>query len=266
MTYKPKIGIIGVGFVGGAVAQGFSLHADVKMYDRFKSGFDPLHVTVNESDFLFVCVPTPTIDEGQDLTIIRGALDSITSMARKPKVIIIKSTILPGTTRQFSRAYPSHHFITNPEFLTERNARLDFINSSRIIIGWDSYESNILANVIRMYRARFSHTPIYTMSWEGAELTKYMSNGFFAMKVSFMNEMFNLAKHFGVPWKGLVDVFLADGRIGNSHVDVPGHDGKYGYGGTCFPKDVKALIRLAQEIDRSVLTLEAADKVNDKVR
>jgi len=264
MTYRPNIGVIGMGFVGGAVAQGFGLHANVKAYDKFHDAYDSLDHTVNGSDFLFICVPTPTTSEGQDLSAIHDALASINKVAVKSKIILIKSTALPGTTRQLSDKYPDHQFVYNPEFLTERNARLDFINTCRIVLGHN--DTVMLRNVVAMYRARFRYTPIYLTSWEGAEMVKYMANGFLAMKVSFMNEMFDLAGILNVDWDTLVKMFLAEGVIGNSHTDVPGHDGKRGYGGSCFPKDVKAFIKLGQKLGQEMTMMKAADEANGRVR
>jgi UDPglucose 6-dehydrogenase len=262
---KYKIGIIGCGFVGSAVAYGFSLHSEIRIYDKFQITPDTLEETVNGSDFLFVCVPTPMDDDGkQDLTAVCDALESIDGVANSKKIIILKSTILPGTTRGLAEKFTNHNLIFNPEFLTERTAKLDFINTARIVLGGDDEES--LNKVETLYKNRFVHTPIYKTTWEGAELVKYMANCFFALKVSYLNEIYDIAEKLGIKYDDLKKMFLADGRIGNSHADVPGHDGDRGFGGKCFIKDINALVQWADKNNFELNTLKAAIKTNKRVR
>jgi UDPglucose 6-dehydrogenase len=261
---KPQMGIIGFGFLGSALLHGFVLHADIKIYDKYNNIYDSLDDTVNSSDFIFIGVPTPMKDNGQqDLSSIYDAVDSVVSVAKKRKIIVLRSTIIPGTTRFCADKYPGHDFVFSPEFLTERQAKLDFINSARIILGG---EKKITKKVEEVFRVRFSHTPIYHTTWEAAEVVKYMSNAFFAVKIAFLNEIYDIAENIGVPYGDLRDMWLADCRIGNSHTDIPGHDGQRGYGGKCFPKDVQAFIKWAAENDLELDTCRAAEKVNLRVR
>jgi UDPglucose 6-dehydrogenase len=261
---RPKIGIIGFGFLGRAMVHGFILHADIKIYDKYDNTYDSLEETVNDSDFIFVGVPTPMLDDGsQDLSNMDDAVDGIVRTAKSRKSIVLRSTAIPGTTRAYAAKYPDHDFVFCPEFLTERAAKLDFINASRFILGGDK---KITARLEEMYRVRFTHTPIYHTTWEGAELAKYMANCFFAVKVSFLNEMYDISENIGVSYEELKNMWLADYRIGNSHTDVPGHDGLRGYGGKCFPKDVKAVIRWAEDNNLHLDICKAADEVNDRVR
>jgi len=262
---KPKIGLIGFGFVGSAISHGFVLHADIKIYDKYSNFYDSLDKTVNKSDFLFLCLPTPMNPDGsQDLSSLTGVLDEINGVAYSQKIIIIKSTIVPGTTRSFANKYKNHTFIFNPEFLTERSAKLDFINTARIIIGGE--DTVALEKFEAVYRLRFPHTPIFQTTWEGAEAVKYMANIFFSIKISFLNEMYDIAKKIGVPYEELRNMWLADFRIGNSHTDVPGFDSHRGYGGKCFPKDINAFIKWADKNDLDVDMARAAEKVNTRVR
>lgn len=262
---RKKIGIVGFGFIGRAIAHGFALHADIKMYDKYDDSYFSIEETVNDSEFIFLCVPTPMKESGeQDLSDILNAISDITRVANEQKIIIIKSTVVPGTARKVADHFPEHFFVSNPEFLTERTYKLDFINTSRIIIGGD--ETEVLDKAEEMYRTRFTHTPIYKTTWEGAEVVKYMANCFFALKVSYLNEMYEIAEKIGVPYNELRDMFLSDYRIGNSHVDVPGHDGLRGFGGKCFPKDMKAFIKWGEENNSNLLTLRAAEMVNRRVR
>lgn len=261
-----KIGVIGCGFVGKAVAAGFSLHVDsVKMYDKYNQDYDSLEETVKESDLIFLCVPTPTnSDWTQDLSELDTAIECIVGLADTPKKIIIKSTVLPGTTRNYARKYIGHSFIFNPEFLSARIARFDFINPSRIILGG---EPGTLGTVAGLYYHRFGDgVPIFLVEWEEAELVKYTANTFFAMKIAFFNEIYDIAQYLNVPYTHLKDMVLTDGKIANSHCDVPGHDGKRGYGGTCFPKDVKAFLRWAGQHKQELQILHSVNMVNDKIR
>ena len=264
MDNKFKIGIIGFGFLGHALAHGFALHADIKIYDKYDNQYDTLDDTVNSSDFIFVGVPTPMNENGtQDLSSIYDAVKSVVDVANSRKIIILKSTIIPGTTRKCAKKYRKHGFVFNPEFLTERASKLDFINSARIILGGKKKDTT---KVEKLYRERFTHTPIYKTTWEAAEVVKYMSNSFFAVKISFLNEMYEVAKHIGVPYEDLRDMWLADQRIGNSHTDVPGHDGQRGYGGKCFPKDVPAFINWGADKGLVLNMCRAAERVNARVR
>lgn len=260
----PKFGIIGFGFLGRALAHGFSLHADIKIYDKYDDTYDTLYDTVNESDYIFIGVPTPMHDNGeQDLSYINDAVFNVNKAAIKSKIIVLRSTIIPKTTRRIANEYPRHRFVFFPEFLTERSAKLDFINASRIIFGG---EEGTTSELVDIFRNRFPHTPIYQTTWEAAEMVKYMSNCFFAVKISYLNEMWKVAEKLNVPYDQLKQMWLADWRIGNSHTDVPGHDGHFGYGGKCFPKDVKAFIKWCENKGVPVDMCKAADEVNERVR
>ena len=264
MEKKPKMGIIGFGFLGSALLHGFVLHADIKIYDKYDNIYDSLDDTVNSSDFILIGVPTPMKDNGQqDLSNIYDAVESVVKVAKKRKIIVLRSTIIPGTTRTCAYDNSDHDFVFCPEFLTERQAKLDFINSARIILGGDK---EITKKVEKVFRVRFKHTPIYHTTWEGAEVVKYMSNAFFAVKIAFLNEIYDVAKNIGVSYEDLRDMWLADCRIGNSHTDIPGHDGQRGYGGKCFPKDVQAFIKWAEDYEMELDMCRAAEKVNSRVR
>lgn len=262
-----NVGIIGFGFLGRAFVHGFSLHANIKIYDKYDNTYDSLEDTVNSSKFIMVGVPTPMREDGsQDTSNIKDAVKDIVSVAKERKIIVLRSTIIPGTTRNYAEKYPGHDFLFHPEFLTERSAKLDFINAARIIIGHQEDNNEAAKNLEDLYRFRFSHIPIYLTTWEAAEVVKYMCNSFFAVKISFLNEIYDVANHIGVSYNDLKNMFLADSRIGNSHTDVPGHDDLRGYGGKCFPKDIQAFIKWAESEDLKLDMCAAADKVNERVR
>tara|TARA_R100000664_G_scaffold23986_1_gene33613 strand:+ start:455 stop:1303 length:849 start_codon:yes stop_codon:yes gene_type:complete len=263
-----SIGIVGNGFVGSAVAGGFVLHANVMIYDK-----DPLRCTntlqevLDQCEYIFVGVPTPmhSVENGEiDLTILDNVMREINDLnTSSNNIIIIKSTVIPGTTETYVKRFPNLNIVFNPEFLTERTARLDFINTARIVIGG---EPHLCDRVEDLYRDRFIATPIIKTDAESAEFIKYMCNCFFATKVAFMNEMYQMAQQHTLDWNTVMAGFLSDGRIGNSHTDVPGHDGDLGFGGKCFPKDINAFIKYFEENNVQPTLLKAAWAKNLEVR
>ena len=263
-----KIGIVGNGFVGSAILHGFILHADdILIYDKDpKRSTHSMKELVNNSDVIFVCVPTPMFESGEcDLSIVKSVTEELSSYDEiDKKVVVIKSTVVPGTVEALAKEYPRMNFVFNPEFLTERKARLDFINTSRIVLG--SNKALACDIVERLYRMRFPYTKIIKTDFGTAQLIKYMANCFFATKVSFMNEMHQICQAIEGDWGTAVEGFITDGRIGNSHIDVPGHDGDFGFGGKCFPKDINAMIKRAEELGIDPTVMKAAWEKNKEVR
>jgi UDPglucose 6-dehydrogenase len=154
--------------------------------------------------------------------------------------------------------------VFNPEFLTERSAKFDFINQARFILGG---EPEYTSKVAELFSIRFGEsTPTIQTSFETAEFIKYMNNCYFATKVSFMNEMRLIADKSDVDWDVAVDGFVRDGRIGHSHLSVPGPDGKFGFGGSCFPKDIQAMMSHARSIGVEPNVLSGTWKTNLDVR
>ena len=266
-----KIGIVGNGFVGSSVAFGFSAQtgcdADVRIYDKDETkATHSLDEVVNESDFIFVSVPTPSNKNGSiNLDIVYNVFNEIHDVnLRDDNIFLLRSTVTPGTTRKLQIGFHDLNIVFNPEFLTERSAKFDFINQSRFIIGGD--ESNTY-KVAQLYRWRFGKTtPVIETNYETAELIKYMNNCFFATKVSFLNEMYQIAEKCGADWDEAVEGFVRDGRIGHSHMNVPGPDGKFGFGGSCFPKDIQAMIHFADSLGIDANVLMGAWDTNLKVR
>ena len=275
MKLSQKIGIVGRGFVGSAVEFGFSPNvgcdAEVKVFDvNPNRSLNTLEETVQSSDFIFLSVPTPSNQDGSiNIDILDDALNSIQMVSDKENAILIRSTITPGTTRKLQNKYNDLNLLFNPEFLTERSAKFDFINQSRFIIGNSGKTLNryYSENLAELFRNRFGESiSILETNYETAEMIKYMNNTFFATKISFLNEMKLLADKCGVVWEDAVDGFIRDGRIGHSHMNVPGHDGKFGFGGSCFPKDVQAMISFGDEHEVNMEVLKGVWNTNLKVR
>lgn len=268
MTNSFNIGVIGYGFLGSAVVHGFSLYTNIKIYDKYKPGFDTIEDTVSNSEFLFFCLPSPMFEDdgSQDLSVLEGAIEDVYKHVQpnSNKIAVIKSTVLPGTNRAFQAKYPNLKFVSNPEFLTARNNKIDFICASRNILGG---EIDPVSRVEELYRHRFGNSmPIYKTTWETAELVKYSANCFFAVKVSYFNFIYDLCQKLGVNYEDVKDMVLADGRIGRSHCDVPGHDGDRGFSGSCFPKDINAFIDFGKQNGVDPEILEATWNQNLRIR
>lgn len=257
---KYTVGIIGNGFVGESQAFAFSPTTDIRIYD-----IDPLRAThtleeAQDSDFTFVCVPTPMRKDGsQDISYIEAVFDR----AVEGTIYIIKSTILPGTTQQLQEKYPNLSIVFSPEFLTERTAKLDMLTQARIIFGGDL---ELTKEVEKLFAQRFMNRHFIHTDTTTAELIKYMNNTFFATKVSIMNEFKRLADALDADWDKALYGFAADHRIGDSHLHVPGPDGRMGYGGTCFPKDVNAIVTLGRELGVPLNAIEGGWQTNLEVR
>ena len=276
MKLKQKIGVVGNGFVGGAVRYGFSPNvgcdAEVRVYDiNPNKSTHTLEETVNESDFIFLPVPPPANNDGSiNIDILDSALNDINEVHDgKENAILIRSTVIPGTTWALQKKYQRLNLLFNPEFLTERSANFDFINQSRFIIGHSGKSLNMLIaeSFTDLIRDRFGEcVAVLETSYETAELIKYMNNCFFATKISFMNEMYQIAEKIDANWEEVVSGFVSDGRIGHSHLNVPGHDGKYGFGGSCFPKDIQAMIEFAEMFGLNPTVLKGTWEKNLEVR
>tara|TARA_A100001515_G_scaffold138046_2_gene131274 strand:- start:1936 stop:2814 length:879 start_codon:yes stop_codon:yes gene_type:complete len=268
---KPNIGIIGNGFVGSAIAHGFSLWAKVRIYDKNqKISTHSIRDVVEKSEIIFVCVPTPMDVSNKnkiDLTILDSVMKEIynynDNYAQNSGVVVIKSTVTPGTTKKYENLYPSMRIVFNPEFLSERTAKLDFNNPSRIILGgnWKAIEP-----VEKLYRNRFPHVPIIHTDSESAEFTKYACNCFYAAKISIMNEFYQVASKQNLDWNAIVGGMLTSGWINPMHTLVPGTDGNYGFGGKCFPKDINAFINYFTDCGVQPEMMTAAWKKNIEVR
>tara|TARA_A100001515_G_C4576992_1_gene211706 strand:+ start:229 stop:1098 length:870 start_codon:yes stop_codon:yes gene_type:complete len=273
-----RLGIIGNGFVGNAIAHAFIPYMEVKIYDVDKEkSYNTFDDVVNHSDVVFVSVPTPMNKEGViDLSIVESVFANINREYNTNRsdaaVFVLKSTVVPGTTRSLKQKYPNLSIVFNPEFLTERHARFDFLNQSRIVLGFEEDVSvgevnTTVEKMKKLYDLRFSSNNFITTNYETAEMIKYFNNLFFAVKVSFMNEMKLVAEKLQtINWDKAVRGFVSDGRVGDSHLQVPGPDGKLGFGGSCFPKDINAFITFADSVGLDLSVLKAAWETNLKVR
>tara|TARA_B100002019_G_C21272705_1_gene603318 strand:- start:4909 stop:5739 length:831 start_codon:yes stop_codon:yes gene_type:complete len=262
MDYNRKIGIIGQGFVGNAVYQKFKKYFDILTFDTdsklANSTYEELTLLC---DVIFLCLPTPMNDDGScHINIVE---DELNKLNKGKYIVVIKSTVPPGTVEKWNKEFKNLKIVFNPEFLTERNAVDDFNNQNRIILGGPRPATTKLKQI---YSKVFPNAHIIKTGSTHAEMVKYFTNCFLALKVSFANEMFEITENLNLDYDKVVEYATLDKRLGKSHWAVPGPDGDFGYGGHCFPKDVKALIKLAEHLGIHPKMLNATDSKNEDVR
>lgn len=275
-----KIGIIGLGIVGTAVYEGMKHACEIETYDNARdSSTESLSELFEKVDGpLFVCVPTPMRvntdirnQEGScDVSIVENVISELNDIVGRTigepaehAPIIIKSTIPPGTTERMNSLYKNVRVVFNPEFLTETNAIEDFKNQKRIIIGGPH---GAATQVKRLYQAAYPTVPTTKTSSTIAEMVKYFTNCFLAVKVAFANEMNQLCNSLEIDYDKVIEYATQDTRLGSSHWAVPGPDGHFGFGGKCLAKDLNALIHKAQEIKVKPEVMKAAWNKNLEVR
>lgn len=290
-----SIGIIGKGFVGTAVFEGMKHAFDVLCYDKTKGrehwrddlqggkqallfsdvSEDPIiHIVKNVDGPIFVCVPTPMKKDGAcDTSIVDSVVHKINDVAttlfkvghfvhNKP-VVCIKSTVVPGTAARLNDECEHIHVCFNPEFLREASYIEDFKNQDRIIIGGPHAGTKILK---QMYQIAYPDVPVTKTHSTIAEMVKYVTNCFLSVKVGFANEVDQLCQKLDIDYDKVIEYATKDNRLGNSHWSVPGPDGKKGFGGSCFPKDLNSLMSLACELEIKANTMLGAWNTNLEVR
>lgn len=270
MDDKIRLGFVGAGFVGGATIRAFSGYFPISVYDKGK-GIGDLRSVCQNSDVIFVSVPTPMRKDGScDTRIVIEVAEEINryikTLGRGDDGIevVIRSTVPPDFMGELWQILSHVNLLFVPEFLTARTADLDFINSSRFIIGsLEPENSEHWMKTVAVLRERFPRTRITTMSYAEASLVKLGTNNFFAVKLSYFNELYKTAQNNGADPDVVIQEILQDGRIGRSHFQVPGHDGDFGWGGMCFAKDNRSFSIISAPNNKMV---DAAWEVNNEVR
>lgn len=256
------IGVIGCGVVGTAVADFFFDHGVdvIKCDPKFGHGEDRYKELDERCSLVFVCVPTPTVNGKQDQTILHEVFRLIQKHL-KDVVICLKSTVTPGTCTNLVAQYQVS-LVHNPEFLTAKSPYEDFKNQDAIILSGPIPYVN---QVLELYSKVLPHCPLLTSTrYEETELAKYMHNCFLATKVVFMNQYYQACEKLGVSYDGVKRMAVAQNRIGHTHMTVPGADG-FGYGGMCFPKDMKALGAWSEEHNMGLELIQQADWFNEQL-
>tara|TARA_B100001057_G_scaffold439464_1_gene472668 strand:- start:2487 stop:3305 length:819 start_codon:yes stop_codon:yes gene_type:complete len=238
-----KLGIIGKGFVGSAVANGFDRDVEQFVVDPLINDNTIIDLVNYDPPLLFICVPTPQQKSHNDVdvSIVRSVLKELMSLNYKG-ICVIKSTITPDHLTKMKKDFAhSLKIVYNPEFLTEANSNDDFLNPNMQILGgkWKDCETVEKAYI---RNSSVKRVPTFKVDLITASLIKYSINSWLATKVTWFNELYQLHKSSGSHsnWSQFIDMVTCDPRIGDSHMQIPGPDNKYGYGGHCFPKDTKA--------------------------
>ena len=261
-----RIGIIGHGYVGQAVAEAHKYSDEILIKDP-KYPDSVSYTDLVGCDAIYVCVPSPcvdpTLEDGRcDSSILEQVLKELLFvLINKPIPIICKTTAPPSVYVRLQKEYPN--IVHVPEFLRASNNIIDYQNTEYWPVGGDSYWCTQAKEVIRRGRsygpndANYVNMPIQT-----AALYKYMMNSYLAMKVTFMNEFKQLADAEGASWNDIQYLIKLDTRIGQTHTNVPGADGQYGWGGACFPKDVAAIITEAIDKGLDFELLQRVESIN----
>lgn len=260
-----KIGIVGLGFVGGAINSAmdeYSQDTDLILVDPFK-GYTNTVADLKDCTGVFICVPSPQGEDGHcDTSIMENVLAQLKAIDYHG-VIISKCTAPPNVYEQLNDVYPN--LVHAPEFLVAARAVSDYINGEFAIIGGkvNAYVKEA-ERIIRLSQRQLKEVQYCSIG--EASLAKYTINCFMSTKVIFMNELKQLADAMGLDYNIVVQMVKMDDRIGKSHMQVPGPDGGLGFGGACFPKDTSAMLKYAEQYNVQLNVLDAAVKKNTILR
>jgi nucleotide sugar dehydrogenase len=239
-----RIGIVGYGIVGRSVHHVFAdFCQQVTVYDKFQDTA-PLEEAVLGSDVVFICVPTPCDFSAQsiDLGIMDEVIGQVAELDPGERIIAIKSTVVPGTTATYADRHPELSLAMVPEFLREATYLQDAEKPDRVAVG--SNQADVAERLCALYRKRFPYIPVIPMKAMEAELLKYMSNCFLAMKVMFGNVFRDYAQAARANYQRVKGALTVDPRIPDDHLDVTE---ARGFGGKCLPKDLNAMIGWAEQ-------------------
>ncbi len=250
-----KVAVIGAGWVGSTLIRYFESNGHRVIVRDPPKG---LNGPVEEADVCFVCVPTPFGPDGFDDSFVFGSVKAIPGS----KTVVIKSTVLPGTTDKIQAANPQHRILFNPEFLRERAADDDFRRPDRQILGARQCDYEIAETVLGILPRSPCDAIIGTRE---AEMVKYFGNCYLAARITFGNQIYDLCKASGIDYETVKRLAESDRRIGPGYFEVD-CDGYRGYGGTCFPKDMRALVQFGDAIGASQELLLTCEQINNRLR
>jgi UDPglucose 6-dehydrogenase len=262
--------IIGNGFVGQATKILKTNDTKMLVYDIDPSKCEPAGLQLKDladCDIIFISVPTPMNKDGRNyLGIVESVVDNLKKVVDLRRThLVIRSTVLAGTSDRLGCYFM-------PEFLTEKNWDYDFRNCEKWIFGLlgketdEDFQNKINKIFQNAYlQGNIKYNDVSFVRNAEAEMIKYFRNTFLSLKVSFCNEIYDLCQKKGINYENVRELATLDKRICASHSSVPGHDGKRGFGGTCFPKDTTALLKDFEDSGVDSYLLKAAIERNNKV-
>lgn len=247
---KYRIGIIGIGIVGRALESYFRKR-EFQVFSFDKPKKIGTVVELNNANLIWIAVPTPrAFDDRCDVSIVFEAVEYLEG----PKIVIVKSTVPPGTTDKLQAKFPKHKFFHNPEFLTEITSETDFFCPSHQILGWTPQSKYLGQEILKTLPQAINSV---LMPASAAEMFKYVRNSFLAVKNAFFNQVFDLCQAYNVDYEFIRRCAEADPWIGAQHLEI-WHKGKRGFNGRCLPKDTEAFLKLAQDKRECLSVLFAA--------
>ena len=263
-----KIGIVGLGFVGGAMYESFKmLGVNVIGYDKYKNGGIGKMEDLLGCDILFSALPTVYSGELKEYN--KKPMEEICEylmLKNYSGLLVIKSTVEPGTCEEFSERY-GLKILHNPEFLTARTAFNDFHNQKHVVIGkTDKVMEKEMDKIVDFYRKYYKEVKISLCSSKESESMKIFCNCFYAVKVQFFNELYLMCQSCGMSYNKIREMMLMNGWINPMHTEVPGPDGKMSYGGLCFPKDTNALNEMMMKLGVPNGVLKAVIEERNEMR
>jgi len=265
-----KIGIIGNGFVGKATSLLECSDVNIIVYDINPKLCNPIGTTLNDivlCELIFISVPTPMNKDGScHLDILHSVIDEINNIKPVDELLIINLCTVPiGSSNKINCFFM-------PEFLTEKNYKHDFINNPDWIFGLKGKAIDVLfIEKIKLlinlsYKNKcINYNKIHFITNNEAEMVKLFKNNFLATKIAFCNEIYQFTKALDINYETIRELSTRDPRISSSHTNVPGHDGKLGYGGTCFPKDTNNLLYQMNEKKIKSYVIKSVVDRNEKV-
>ena len=242
-----RLGIVGHGFVGSAVEYAFTNPlVDIKIVDpKYGTTIDDL--LDYDAHCVFVCAPTPMSENHTvDASIVEDAVLKL--MNHTNSLVVVKSTITPDVIDRLYNSMTdeaSNRFVYNPEFLTEKSAQEQFVDAKFHVVGGSDDATNELMQIYDIF-SLCSTREFYRMSAHEASFVKYGINTFLATKVTFFNQFYDLVNAYQCSYNIITRAMGADSRVGIGHTRVPGYDGKRGFGGACFPKDIAAFLKFSE--------------------
>lgn len=258
-----KIGIIGSGVVGKAIKNGFENHHEIFVHDpKLGTSLDDV---IEKTNFAYIAVPTPSdpVTGECDISIIESVLGKLPDGYN----VVIKSTIIPGTTNNLQTKFPNLNICCSPEFLRSKTSDYDFQNQDILVIGTDNELLSELVIEQHKNAGIINEDNIFVVSPTQAELVKYAKNSFYAMKVIFANQFHELSEKLGENWNIVKDIITTpqQQQIGPSHLNSP-RNNQRGFSGACLPKDTMALNHMLDSLGIRYDLMDAILRDNGRLK